>query len=386
MDHVAGATPYLVEELGDARLRCAELVRYIENVRQILGRLDRDDLDKVYELGGHLIDVIPETLFKLEKALQAVALSVNKIDTDELKKELAVPKVEQMERVLDEVRVHPFRRMSESDRFGEPESEAPDPEKLQQAVAAFKTLLGSSSLPEGPDAKRGLPLPDEGVYNYQSFAKPLSDHSTETESVSESIHRIDDAKSMTKVEPGATEHVDNSDTTPSYFGLGPSDDTKPKSPNRDDRGDIKMAVLEEWRARQAATVLDIQNGLNPDIVDRAKGCSVRLRRFEAAVPKWTFDVDAGNGPRIVVMRADQKNLTHLNKMAVKVACSCPAWRWWGPEFHATSENYQDPKTPLQGTASTPDIRDPERKNYCCKHVAAVLTQVQGWILAKKKDK
>jgi hypothetical protein len=48
----------------------------------------------------------------------------------------------------------------------------------------------------------------------------------------------------------------------------------------------------------------------------------------------------------------------------------------GPEHHAKSEGYLDGRP--KGTASSPDIKDPERQNRVCKHVAAVLSFIRGW--------
>jgi hypothetical protein len=70
-------------------------------------------------------------------------------------------------------------------------------------------------------------------------------------------------------------------------------------------------------------------------------------------------------------------------MDVYFSCSCKAWRWLGSEYHSKGEGYIDGK-PV-GTASTPDIKDPDRINRVCKHVAAVISRVQEWkIPAKKK--
>ncbi len=107
----ASVTIYLVEELGDARLRCDQLVRYVtEAVRLIETSPHRD---KFYETAGHLLHAAPLTLFKLQKALQAVALAANRIDYEELKVELRPEKVQQLERVLEDVRIRQINRHSE---------------------------------------------------------------------------------------------------------------------------------------------------------------------------------------------------------------------------------------------------------------------------------
>ena len=99
--------------------------------------------------------------------------------------------------------------------------------------------------------------------------------------------------------------------------------------------------------------------------------------MDAANLRWIFAVDCGNGPKVVKMKAIRsKNVTRLSRMDVDFKCSCPAWRWLGPEHHAKREDYLDGRP--RGTASVPVIRDPHNINRVCKHVAAVLTYSRAW--------
>src|ERR1051325_4065896 len=108
----AGATLYLMEELGDARLRCDQLMRYIDEAVKLIEKSSKKD--HFMEVAGHLITGMPETAFKLQKALQAVALAADRIDYEELKQELRPEKVEELERVLKEVRIRPVQHRSEN--------------------------------------------------------------------------------------------------------------------------------------------------------------------------------------------------------------------------------------------------------------------------------
>jgi hypothetical protein len=92
-----------MEELGDARLHCAQLTHYIDLGRQIVEKSKAKD--HIFEVAGHLIQAIPEHLFKLERSLQAVALAADRMDYEEIKQELKPEKVEELERVLKEVRI-----------------------------------------------------------------------------------------------------------------------------------------------------------------------------------------------------------------------------------------------------------------------------------------
>lgn len=107
----AGISLYLMEELGDARLHCAQLSHYLDLARQIVEKSKAKD--HIYEVAGHLLQAIPEHLFKLEKSLQAVALAADRMDYEEIKQELKPDKVQELERVLKEVRIRTVPHRSE---------------------------------------------------------------------------------------------------------------------------------------------------------------------------------------------------------------------------------------------------------------------------------
>jgi hypothetical protein len=107
---VASATVYLMEELGDARMRCDQLLRYIDKAVKVIEKSSHKD--HFFEVAGDLIRGIPETVFKLHKALEAVALAANRIDYEEIKQDLRPEKVEELERVLKDVRVRQVQRRS----------------------------------------------------------------------------------------------------------------------------------------------------------------------------------------------------------------------------------------------------------------------------------
>lgn len=107
----AGVTVYLMEELGDARMRCDQLVRYVDEAIKLVEASPQKEA--VFEAAGHLTRSIPETTFKLQKALQAVALAATRLDYEEIKQELRPEKVEQLEKVLQDVRIRQVKRRSQ---------------------------------------------------------------------------------------------------------------------------------------------------------------------------------------------------------------------------------------------------------------------------------
>lgn len=99
----ASATVFLVEELGDARLRCDQLLRYLNEAVELINKSSHKD--HFFEVAGHLITEVPQVAFKLQKSLDAVALAVDRIDYEEIKQGLRPEKVEELERVLKDVHI-----------------------------------------------------------------------------------------------------------------------------------------------------------------------------------------------------------------------------------------------------------------------------------------
>lgn len=123
--------------------------------------------------------------------------------------------------------------------------------------------------------------------------------------------------------------------------------------------------------KEAALITDIQQGCSPDLVAKSQGLSVRLRRVDARNSMWLFDVQGSKEPyRIRLQALRQGNTKALAKSHIRVSCTCPFWRWQGPEHWAKQGDYLYGK-PV-GTAARPNIKDPAGHHRACKHVLAVL--------------
>jgi len=122
--HQAGVTIYLQEELSDARLRVDELKGYVVRALEIInGSTQKDHL---YAVAGDLICAIPECILKAERALEATAMAVNKIDYEELRQTLRPEKVDELERILEDVRIKIPRRTGRASSRPEPQEEVFD--------------------------------------------------------------------------------------------------------------------------------------------------------------------------------------------------------------------------------------------------------------------
>lgn len=139
-----------------------------------------------------------------------------------------------------------------------------------------------------------------------------------------------------------------------------------------------MARFRE-RAASIPTVLFLRISVKPEalvsrtpdkIKKNAASCTVKLISYNKKNKVFTFSVTSGKTPRTV-----QAFLSEIDQVAL--SCDCPFWRWNGPEFHAKSGNYMLGQ-PF-GTASPPNVRDPDRKYFICKHAYAVLKRLDKFV-------
>jgi uncharacterized protein YeaO (DUF488 family) len=107
----AGISIYLVEELGDARMRCAQLKLLINEAQKLVEKSTHRD--HIFEVAAHLLHSIPDNLFRLEKALDAAAMSAARLDYEEIKQNLKPEKAEELEQMLSDSRLRYLNRRSQ---------------------------------------------------------------------------------------------------------------------------------------------------------------------------------------------------------------------------------------------------------------------------------
>jgi len=128
-----GISIFLLEELGDARLRCAQLKKYLDEAVKLVEKSEHRD--HFFEVAGHLIHGIPDTLLRMDKALNAAAMAAAKLDYEEIKDELRPEKVDELERALEEVRVRRVQRRSTK------EARTNDALIMSMAAHAFRDVV-----------------------------------------------------------------------------------------------------------------------------------------------------------------------------------------------------------------------------------------------------
>ena len=104
---------YLCEELGDARLRASQLQGYVKQATDLIEKSPHRD--HFFEVAAHLIHGIPQTLFKLGKALDASALAAARLDYEEIKQGLKPEKADELEQVMEDNRLRYLKRRSDEE-------------------------------------------------------------------------------------------------------------------------------------------------------------------------------------------------------------------------------------------------------------------------------
>lgn len=153
-DKTASISIFLLEELGDARVRCAQLKKYLDDATELIEK--SESRDNIFEVAGHLIHGIPEVVFKLEKALEAASLAANRIDSEEVKQRLKPEKLEELEKALEDVRIRQLKR-----RSGEPvkeEKSKPAEQSERNAMNAKTAAQELITIAEHVEATGQVPL------------------------------------------------------------------------------------------------------------------------------------------------------------------------------------------------------------------------------------
>tara|TARA_X000000950_G_scaffold288778_1_gene407332 strand:- start:8412 stop:10220 length:1809 start_codon:yes stop_codon:yes gene_type:complete len=152
----------------------------------------------------------------------------------------------------------------------------------------------------------------------------------------------------------------------------------------------------KWRKKAhrqivATKMAEILDGCSPKIFDKASDLSFSRKRIDPRNAVWLFDVASGSEPNKtyrVRLKAQRKgNLRNLSKADVLVSCNCNFWRWQGPEHWAKQSGYLYGKP--MGTASKPNVKDPDKQHAACKHVVSVLKYLNSrnvFFRAKKPPK
>jgi hypothetical protein len=160
------------------------------------------------------------------------------------------------------------------------------------------------------------------------------------------------------------------------------------SRERDRRKQASLDLEMAWgrNARIAAKINEIMSGISPKVVSGARSVTPKLKRADPNNAMWTYTVPGSKDETytVKVKGLPKGNLRAVSKMDVLVSCSCPFFRYQGPEHWAKVGDYLYGRP--TGTATRPDQRDPDGRNRACKHVAAVFQRAGNMFYTPPKGR
>jgi len=130
----------------------------------------------------------------------------------------------------------------------------------------------------------------------------------------------------------------------------------------------------------ALSLRELYEANNPKFNERAKNCKTFRIKYKSSGDRYLFFVkcrESYSDPRghIVSIKFDfdrdetvqrQKNIRPY-ELDVKVRCGCESFAYWGQAFNITQLGAN-----LDFIENRPpDVRDPNRDNFICKHIARV---------------
>ena len=234
---------------------------------------------------------------------------------------------------------------------------------------AFESVTAATHVADGDQPSGSTPEGD--LFSYQTF---VTDDAQDTipDSSPGSIFDIDGGDSITHHQeynfdeniqvPTDTSYMSDVDMT--QYGDYPYR-TKEKPVRKSSEAVPAVAIV-----RLSMKPEYLETRAPKKIRDNAKGCSVNLVSYNKKNRIFSFSVDCGNSPKSV-----QASLSDIDHVAL--SCNCPFWRWNGPEFHAKGNSFILGQ-PF-GSASVPNVRDPDRKYWLCKHTYAVLRRLESFV-------
>ncbi len=128
--------------------------------------------------------------------------------------------------------------------------------------------------------------------------------------------------------------------------------------------------------KSAALISEIFSNCSPDLIEKSRGVQYDRKSLRPnGMSVWTAQGSKNETYTIRVKPVPKnKSIKAIAKMPVQVSCTCPFFRWQGPEHWAKTHSYLYGKP--EGSATKPSNKDPSGKHWACKHVLAVLDLVK----------
>lgn len=135
--------------------------------------------------------------------------------------------------------------------------------------------------------------------------------------------------------------------------------------------------------RSAATMADIASQTGPAVHEKVSGVKLALNRSDPKRGIWSFRAAGSKGDTYIVRikGIKERGISKLSTARVQVSCTCPFFRWQGPEHWAKKNSYLYGKP--EGTASKPDVKDPKGQHWACKHIIKALQTCRTYRMASE---
>jgi hypothetical protein len=147
-----------------------------------------------------------------------------------------------------------------------------------------------------------------------------------------------------------------------------------------------LGLLREVGVKKtAALISEIISHCSPDLVAKSKGVQYSRKFLKPnGMSGWTTAGSKGETYEIRVKPIPKDKVTKaIIKMPIQVSCTCPFFRWQGPEHWAKANSYLYGKP--AGSATKPAKKDPAGNHWACKHVLAVLGLVSKHKIAGAQE-
>lgn len=355
---------YLIEELGDARLRAAQLQGYVKEATDLIEKSEHRD--HLFEVAAHLIQGIPEALFKLGKALDASAMAAARLDYEEIKTSLKPEKADELESVMEDNRIRYLQRRSDEEPM-DPKQASDTLLKLaeqthtsgQLPLIPLLGLIASLDRPDGRVAAQTSPVTqrvEEGLRKASEaiLAKERPSKATlvaslrdilaealqiKTEGAGEEFQKVNPA--ITDEEAGRIDemHEENKDNLKTAGRAQPSNVLIPNLMNGADKlfnVRVPLRQVSDMIAdlySDATGTSDFSGYANPEI-----------KKVRDAI----YDLDRNIGS----VARDMENLARTIDRATKTAsqsvtASMDPGKWYKQQFQGGDELYFKPQTQLK---------------------------------------
>jgi hypothetical protein len=145
-------------------------------------------------------------------------------------------------------------------------------------------------------------------------------------------------------------------------------------------------LIEHQFSKIALTTGELVFRTSQRSIKYARGCIAISKRNDPSRGRWTFTVRChqkwSKGPydvRFRLLKSVRPTAGMLGRQ-IEISCNCNAWKYNGSDFNALQKDYSERQ---YSNGQPPNIRDRQRRNLICKHVAACVPLFKRFLIPKE---